>query len=280
MRQCGASARQVLGSWPGRLATRVALFVVLLGLYGETNALVKRLHPVAVLIVVLAAALCATALYAHFRSHRSCASIYRPLRMRSLAGSGGLILRALPWLVLSIGLFGMLCRSLTSHSASPSPALVEWINGSGQDMIVPVVWIVVVAPIIEEILFRGILLSAFEEVLGLWPSVLISTVGFVVAHSDPAAYPQLAFIGAVFAIVVVSANSLWAGVLLHAVNNAIVTLVILTGGQPGGASNDHPDVQTVVVLLLPVAWMAWRSMRRLAIASRSISNAGPEIGFQ
>lgn len=100
-----------------------------------------------------------------------------------------------------------------------------------------VVAVVGVGPLVEELLFRGVLLSAL---LHRWPvgwSMLISALLFAVVHLPSMqwawyALPDLALLALGLAWLRLRANSLWPAVLAHGVNNLLAVMVWFVATSP------------------------------------------------
>lgn len=88
----------------------------------------------------------------------------------------------------------------------------------------------------EEFFFRGFLLSAFSRSFSLWKSVLYTSALFGALHGIPPQILATFFLGFFFAVVTSVTDSLWAGVLAHALNNVTVLSLEWSGevsGLPG-----------------------------------------------
>lgn len=84
------------------------------------------------------------------------------------------------------------------------------------------------APVLEELLFRGLLLRALARRWGPGPGVVGSALLFGLLHSmDPQAVPPLVVLGLMLGWLRVRSGSLWPGVLLHAANNAAALALLL-----------------------------------------------------
>lgn len=73
----------------------------------------------------------------------------------------------------------------------------------------------------EELLFRGIVLVSYET-MGVTTAVILSSVAFAMSHFSFVRFPVYFFSGVVLAGVLYTTRSLFASVLIHAVNNAFV----------------------------------------------------------
>jgi uncharacterized protein len=98
--------------------------------------------------------------------------------------------------------------------------------------IVAALLIVVVAPICEEIYFRGFFFAGMRSRLPFWPAALISAALFGSVHLADAnlvAGLQLGILGLVLAAVYERTDSLWSNIAVHMFNNAIAfTLLVST----------------------------------------------------
>jgi membrane protease YdiL (CAAX protease family) len=86
----------------------------------------------------------------------------------------------------------------------------------------------VAAPICEETFFRGMLLRLLRRRLPLWLAILVSAIAFGLAHASPgvsaASLPVFVYMGIVLALVYVRTHTLTNSMLLHGLNNALVTI--------------------------------------------------------
>lgn len=81
--------------------------------------------------------------------------------------------------------------------------------------------LVVVAPICEEIFFRGFLFGALRSSFRLGPAAVIAGVLFGLVHlpTGPSAVPMLSVLGVALCIVYAQTRSLYPTIALHALNN-------------------------------------------------------------
>jgi membrane protease YdiL (CAAX protease family) len=85
---------------------------------------------------------------------------------------------------------------------------------------------VIVAPICEEIFFRGYFFQGLRLRLSVWLSVVLSAVIFGIAHGDPGSLVLLIVIGLLLAIIRWRTRSLWPCMALHIFNNFLGALII------------------------------------------------------
>jgi hypothetical protein len=77
----------------------------------------------------------------------------------------------------------------------------------------------VLAPLVEEIFFRGFLFQGFRARYGWVPSMLLSSAIFGIAHLDPASLIPTFILGNLLAYLYHRTNSIWPGAILHVLIN-------------------------------------------------------------
>ena len=82
------------------------------------------------------------------------------------------------------------------------------------------VTIAVVAPLLEEILFRGLLQNGLSKRLPVWAAIALSALVFGAMHMDLYAMPPLVLMGAIFGVIYHLTGSLRVTIVLHMINNA------------------------------------------------------------
>ncbi|MBE7536084.1 MAG: CPBP family intramembrane metalloprotease [Anaerolineales bacterium] len=78
---------------------------------------------------------------------------------------------------------------------------------------------VIVAPLVEEIFFRGFLFQGFRQRYGWIAALLLSSGIFAASHLDPVSFIPTFILGVVLGYVYHRSNSLWPSVILHFLNN-------------------------------------------------------------
>ncbi|GAB3077346.1 CPBP family intramembrane glutamic endopeptidase [Corynebacterium aquatimens] len=86
-------------------------------------------------------------------------------------------------------------------------------------------------PFFEELVFRRLLMSYFNTVEPAVLSVLLSSLTFGLAHVFPSVILYATLFGLGCALVTRRHKSLWAGLILHLVNNLFLLLVALMALQ-------------------------------------------------
>jgi membrane protease YdiL (CAAX protease family) len=80
---------------------------------------------------------------------------------------------------------------------------------------------VIVAPVAEELFFRGGLFAAYRVRLGPIAMPLVSGLVFGALHLEPRALPVLALLGVLLGAIYERTGSIYPGMLLHATNNGL-----------------------------------------------------------
>ena len=88
-------------------------------------------------------------------------------------------------------------------------------------MILAFISAVLIAPIIEEIVFRGMLLRAFAKHTPVWTAVLFSSIVFSLIHFTPGVFFPLMILGAVMAVLTVKTRSIYPAIVFHMINNSM-----------------------------------------------------------
>jgi membrane protease YdiL (CAAX protease family) len=80
--------------------------------------------------------------------------------------------------------------------------------------------VALIAPLIEELLFRGFLQKSLAKKMPVWAAIAISALIFGAVHMDLYAMPPLVVMGAIFGVIYHLTGSLRVTIILHALNNA------------------------------------------------------------
>lgn len=84
---------------------------------------------------------------------------------------------------------------------------------------------VFIAPVVEEILFRGIIQSDFQNKYGAVFSIIASSLIFAIIHIIPAQIISVFFTSLIIGLVYYKTNSLWSVIFIHFFNN-IASVII------------------------------------------------------
>ena len=81
--------------------------------------------------------------------------------------------------------------------------------------------LVIVAPVAEEVIFRGYLFGKLRKNAQVWISVLLTSALFAIAHFQFNVALDTFALGVVLALLRVASGSIWASILLHMLKNGI-----------------------------------------------------------
>jgi membrane protease YdiL (CAAX protease family) len=87
--------------------------------------------------------------------------------------------------------------------------------------------LVVLAPLVEEVIFRGLLFNGLRMRWPLAPALLITSLVFASFHFDEARLLPLILVGGLFAYSYERTGSLWGAIVPHAGLNAVALVVTL-----------------------------------------------------
>ena len=137
-----------------------------------------------------------------------------------------------------------------------------WLNEGPLVFLLAIV--LVVAPVIEEVLFRGVILHRLAVKWGLGPAIVVSSAVFGLLHVN---FVGVGVLGIVMALLYVRTRTLIVPIACHVLNNAVaVSLVILAmltnapGGEQAGLTSAQARDGIVVglaLLLLSVPVLAY-----------------------
>jgi uncharacterized protein len=88
-------------------------------------------------------------------------------------------------------------------------------------LVVGAVVVIVVAPVCEELFFRGLLFTVLRQRLPFWPAAVFDGVLFGFVHGSLIIVPILAALGIVFCFVYERTGSIFPTIALHALNNTL-----------------------------------------------------------
>ncbi|MBV9410884.1 MAG: CPBP family intramembrane metalloprotease, partial [Acidimicrobiia bacterium] len=146
---------------------------------------------------------------------------------------------AFRWTDAPVGLVaGLLCqyvlvwlvylpfRQFISQHDLEAPVRQVTDNAHGVSYFVLTIVVVVGAPIVEELFFRGLVLRSLQRRFGDVVAVIGSALIFGIAHFEPLQLPALVALGLVLGIMAVRTRRLGLGIFTHAAFN-LVTMVAL-----------------------------------------------------
>jgi membrane protease YdiL (CAAX protease family) len=125
-----------------------------------------------------------------------------------------------PLVVFSIGVFIL----------SVAIDMLRW--NDVYSFLIIIISVVVIAPIIEEMIFRGLLLRGLEKKYeSVVLSVIYSSILFAVIHVLPSFFIQIFLIGMILGFLSIKFNSIFPGIVLHSINNLLTLLLLNLNGN-------------------------------------------------
>ena len=101
-------------------------------------------------------------------------------------------------------------------------SFLETLNQMGANGGWSVLMLAVLAPVMEEVLFRGILLESVREKYSSGRAIVVSALMFGVIHIIPQQVVNAFVIGLILGFIYVRTDSLWPVIIIHALNNFFV----------------------------------------------------------
>ncbi|MED1565239.1 CPBP family intramembrane glutamic endopeptidase [Bacillus paramycoides] len=130
------------------------------------------------------------------------------------------------------------------------------------------------APIMEEVIFRGFFLQRMAYKWGIKRAVIISSLIFGLGHFDVIG----AFMfGVIMCLLYIKTKNIWTNIAVHAVNNLIATSMQFIGGDGSDAisikelqaqSNLWMGIILAIIGLLwliPFIWKNWRAVKEVGV---------------
>ena len=129
-----------------------------------------------------------------------------------------------------VWLAGLISSRIVPGPHTPNPLTVLLQHGGSPWVLLGLMLVsMILAPLVEETLYRGLLLQALEARLPFWGAAAISGTLFALAHGQLIVILPITVLGIVNAFVFRRTGNLFAAMLAHAVQNGSVTAFTLLG---------------------------------------------------
>jgi membrane protease YdiL (CAAX protease family) len=159
---------------------------------------------------------------------RSALGLARPRARHLLSGLLGFA--AVMWMTALANLAaGWTYRLLAGRPAPPQRILelLPYIDPGPRVLMAGIS--VLIAPLAEELFFRGLLFGALRARYGFWTAGLLSSALFAAVHLSAVHVLPLTVLGMALCWLYERTGSLWSSVAMHALNNAFVLAVVFFG---------------------------------------------------
>lgn len=211
---------------------------------------------------------------------------YRKLTYRALFSPAGVPAAAtlplvLPIVVISFGTVVLLMEvsNILVHLFPLSAAELEAEAVFFSDGVVSILALSLVAPFVEEMLFRGIFLRSFLRIYSPRRAIVLSAIVFGLAHLNIYQFVTASALGVLLGWLYHASGSLWPGIALHSAHNGAVYLYVQAAPEnlQGPATDAVPMHSGAVLLgafaaLLAGIWMLMKITARLG--HRATAQAG------
>lgn len=149
--------------------------------------------------------------------------LFLPERRKFIA----FVLPSAAWVALAIA-WPFTPFNPVTHPNAPDP-IIGLNNAFDSNVFATIIYLAILVPIVEEIFFRGMIITFLANATHVVIAVFISAVVFALFHIDPSYFSmnQVIYIfclGTIFGTAAMVTRSIWPGVLMHSLNNALVTL--------------------------------------------------------
>ena len=160
----------------------------------------------------------------------------------------------------------MACLSIGVNNVLAMSGLMEWSNSFqdasdgffGGNLVIQILSAVVVTPVLEEMLHRGVVFGRIKELLGVKAAILISALIFAVLHFNIVQFIYAFLLGLVLAGIKERTGKLIYPILCHALANGIAVLRTATGVLERTASGDlWAWITTLGILVVGVLVALW-----------------------
>ncbi|MBO5657741.1 MAG: CPBP family intramembrane metalloprotease [Agathobacter sp.] len=171
-------------------------------------------------------------------------------------------------LLLALGIMAFL--SIGVNNVLAMSGLMEWSDSFqdasdgffGGNLVIQILSAVVVTPVLEEMLHRGVVFGRVKELLGAKGAILISALIFAALHFNIVQFIYALLLGFILAGVKEKTGKLIYPILCHALANGIAVLRTATGVLERTASGDlWAWVMTLGILAVGVLLTLWAKRR-------------------
>jgi len=139
---------------------------------------------------------------------------------RSTFSAGPFPLKLLPWVILLTPTIALLMEPLIEALPYAAEFNEMMLQAIGDNTTLAFLTVAVAAPLLEEVLFRGIVLDGFLKNYNPTKAIVWSAVIFGLVHLNPYQFIPAFLIGLIMGWIYWKTGSLWLCILIHFINNS------------------------------------------------------------
>jgi len=131
-------------------------------------------------------------------------------------------------LILAINFIYVFVMTSVFKIAPPENKIAELVENGNVSSTILLIVVSLIAPVCEELFFRGFIFQAFRENWGVFAGLFISSILFAAAHLELYNFIPLMAIGWVLAYIFHKTKSLFPVIFLHSIYNLLMILVLFS----------------------------------------------------
>lgn len=131
--------------------------------------------------------------------------------------------------------------------------------------------IVVIAPIIEELIFRGIIMHGLMRNYSKYTAIFVSALMFALFHLNPWQFPATFILGILLGILMVRTHNIYLCILGHAMNNGLVLVSLQYANEIHNTSFSQSSKSNQLIIS---AFVAIAALSLVFLLSRPLKSKG------
>lgn len=147
-------------------------------------------------------------------------------RLLSWSDIGVALLAFIPYLILAAVFTGLAASFLPGYNAQQAQDVGFSELSSRFELILAFLALVIAAPIIEEVIFRGFLFARLKKHLGVIVGALGTSLVFAILHQQLNIGIDVFALSIVLCLLRLVTGSIWAGVILHMTKNGLAFFIL------------------------------------------------------
>lgn len=147
---------------------------------------------------------------------------------RILRAVGVLTISTVGFIVAVIFVMGLLQLFVPGFDVTAEQNIPFLAAQTSMEWVLAFLALVIVAPVAEETIFRGVLLPGIAKLTGVWPAVILVSIAFGVLHPPASSMIMIGIFSVFLCWAYIRTNSLWPPIILHAGKNLIAFLTLVS----------------------------------------------------